>query len=327
MIRRKLIESLGADPTPDEAYTALRGVLIPFRRNEDCVSGLSPRDHRIFPILIDIAESGVKAGLKAVRLKADGAPEARSAPSGGELPDLKPCLGLGALRLAVIGLLTGLILSGAHQTFDLVLEICAVAILAMIETAPHLARLRDNAVRLFHGRDKRPSQRNAQANAREPGGASPAHVQTAQTDEASAPRPRLSVDASAFVDQLFDVLLSVDKILHLVREPAPPQPKTLISDKDALALMQDLIAARMDGDGERALILLRQIEPLLLAHGVSVHPYCPELAGMFTIQSGPEGTAPATVRPAMAADGRVVAFGVAETPRPPEGTASSQPEN
>lgn len=314
-IREKLIEELSAAPSPDEVYAAMRSLLISFRRNDDCVSALAPRDRRMFPILIDIAEAGVKAGLKSVRLKAVSVEAVQSADR-----TLGPRF-CAALRLAALGLLAGVILTNARPTLDFILETGAVITLLLIEAAPHFSQMRVCVERALPGRERSRFGEGAQ----DAGGA----ARSASTDSAAAfaasIATSIAVDAPSFADQFSDVLVTVDKALRLIAHPAPPQPKPLLKDKDALALMQDLIAARLDGDGERALILLRQIEPLLLTHGVSVHPYCPELAGMFTIQKGPDGAATATVRPALAAGGRVVAFGVAEAP-PPDGAACLQPE-
>lgn len=317
LIRRKLIEELGADPSPDDAYTVLRGVLTPFRRDETFIATLSPRDRRVFPVLVDIAESGIKAALKTVRVTAP-APKPLSSP---EASSSIFCLA--ALRLSVIAVLAALLLSGAPLVFNSLFALAAVVALALIEVTPFVRQWRTGAEWALFGRDRR----RACGGRRYADSMNPDGPGSAQTLETETPAARLAVETSAFVDQVFDVMLSVDKTLRLIDEPAEPKPRTLISDKDALALMQDLIAARTDGDGERALVLLRQLEPLLLSHGVSVHHYCPELAGMFTIQSGPEGSAPATLRPALVAGGRIVAAGVAEIPRAAEGSASLRAEN
>lgn len=319
MVRRKLIEDLGADPSPEDAYLAARAVLTSLRRDESIIKSLSPRDRRVFPVLIDIAESGAKAALKTVRIKQ--APRRNQAPL---LPGAPSWLGLPALRLTAIVSLIALLLLARPLSLNPLLGLIAAAAIVFVEAAPHFHHFRAYVEWKLLGRDRR----------RRPGGRRQIDhdnriidIDAGASEEARIPARegdpclesvRLAMETSTFVDQIFDVMLSVDKTLHLIDQPCEEKSKSILADKDILALFQDLIAAQADHDGDRALMLLRQVEPLLLALGVSVHYYSPELSGIFTIQSGPQGTPPATLRPALVANGRVLLPGVAEAPRDAE---------
>jgi hypothetical protein len=322
MVRRKLIDDLGVDPSPEDAYLAARAVLTSLRRDESIIKSLSPRDRRVFPVLIDILESGVKSALKTVRIKqAPLRDEAHSLPGAG------PCFRLPALRLIAVGSLIALLLLAEPLSLNPLLGLIAAAAILFVEAAPHIDRWQAHAEWRLLGRDRRQragGRRHIDHNNRiiDPdvsNDAAPGEARfTARAAGHALERVRLAMETSTFVDHIFDVMLSVDKTLCLIDQAVEEKPRTILEDKDILALMQDLIVAQADHNGELALILLRQIEPMLLNHGISVHYYTTELAGMFTLQSGPPGAAPATLRPALVASGRVLLPGVADVPRDAE---------
>jgi hypothetical protein len=267
----------------------------------------------VFPVLIDILESGAKSALKTVCIRQ--IPQHRLA---GPLPGLISCFGLPTLRFMVIGSLVTLLLAAGLMNLNPIFALSVAATILFVEAAPHLHRWRSYVEWKLLGQNRRlrPGGRRLIDHADHANMTIDLDVSSAA--ESPLERVRLAVETSTFVDQIFDVMLSVDKTLCLIDHPNDEKPKTILADKDILALMQDLIAAQTDHDGERALVLLRQVEPMLLVHGVSVHYYTPELAGIFTLQSGPPDVPPTTLRPALVGDGRVLLPGVAETPQDAE---------
>lgn len=82
-----------------------------------------------------------------------------------------------------------------------------------------------------------------------------------------------------------------------------------ISDTDALQIFGDLLEGLYSGNGEFALRQLKKLQPWLAGRGIETRDYSPETAEMFDLL--PTKSKPATLRPAMLADGKLVMTGKA----------------
>ena len=82
-----------------------------------------------------------------------------------------------------------------------------------------------------------------------------------------------------------------------------------ISDPAALQLFGDLLEGLYSGNGDFALRQLKKLQPWLAANGIETRDYGPETAEMFDLL--PTKNNPATLRPALLADGKLAASGKA----------------
>ena len=82
-----------------------------------------------------------------------------------------------------------------------------------------------------------------------------------------------------------------------------------LSDPEALQLFGDLLEGLYSGNGDFALRQLRKLQPWLASNGIETRDYAPDTAEMFDLL--PTKNNPATLRPALLADGRLAAAGKA----------------
>lgn len=82
-----------------------------------------------------------------------------------------------------------------------------------------------------------------------------------------------------------------------------------LSDPETLQLLGSLLEAYCSGNGEFALRQLRQLEPWLLSRGIECREFSPETAELFDLL--PTKARPATLRPALLADGKLLLTGKA----------------
>ena len=84
---------------------------------------------------------------------------------------------------------------------------------------------------------------------------------------------------------------------------------TGLSDPEALQLFGDLLEGLYSGNGDFALRQLRKLQPWLALSGIETRDYAPDTAEMFDLL--PTKNQPATLRPALLADGKLAAAGKA----------------
>ena len=82
-----------------------------------------------------------------------------------------------------------------------------------------------------------------------------------------------------------------------------------LSDPETLQLIGSLLEAFYSGNGEFALRQLRRLEPWLLSRGIECRDFSPETAELFDLL--PTKSRPATLRPALLADGKLLLTGKA----------------
>ena len=108
-----------------------------------------------------------------------------------------------------------------------------------------------------------------------------------------------------------------DEILEQENTPAADgnagaHAGAVLSDPEALQLFGDLLEGLYSGNGDFALRQLRKLQPWLAARGIETRDYAPDTAEMFDLL--PTKNQPATLRPALLADGKLAAAGKATEP-------------
>jgi hypothetical protein len=144
---------------------------------------------------------------------------------------------------------------------------------------------------------------------------------SAPADENSATPPvqaKLRVDIGAYLAQLADALLTVDK---LVAEAANLRANTdrdagPVGDPALLDLFQDLLEARRAQDSEFALKQVGTITFILEKYGITVEEYNDQNSSFFEFipSLNPDDTIRQTVRPALVKDKRPLRRGLVTEP-------------
>lgn len=82
-----------------------------------------------------------------------------------------------------------------------------------------------------------------------------------------------------------------------------------ITDPEALQLFGDLLEGLYSGNGDFALRQLRKLQPWLASKGIETRDYAPDTAEMFDLL--PTRSTPATLRPALLTEGKLLTTGKA----------------
>jgi hypothetical protein len=131
--------------------------------------------------------------------------------------------------------------------------------------------------------------------------------------------PRLVVDADEVVGALGDALHAADEALvHLRRLASDPgEPRGgLAEDGELLALLQDLLGAALQRDGEQALRRLDHLNSVLFVHDIDVVSFDGSNAELFELLPSLEdgSQAPITLAPALVGGKSLLLRGRATTP-------------